>query len=197
MQPVPEQVQEEGEAGAAYVEETQWLWVWDLWKEVSRARQSKGAYEGMFIVQKFSKCTYFFVFRFTQGKDHISARNAAQPLASSQTSSLTGLKTKTKRRVKSLFQENALPRTGTHGRGGKTPTLLFLWYLRQELRQQGMTILSRLNTSRSKPTTTRQAWSSTSYTCTRSTARRFPATSAGSLSEPGSCWNRFDLRFLK
>ena len=34
----------------------------------------------------------FFVFRFTQGKDHISARNAVQPLASSQTSSLTGLK---------------------------------------------------------------------------------------------------------
>ena len=92
MQPVPEQVQEEGEAGAAHVEETQWLWVWDLWKEVSRARQSKGTCEGMFIVQKFSKCTTFFVFRFTQGKDHISARNAAQRLAFNQTSSHTGFK---------------------------------------------------------------------------------------------------------
>ena len=42
--------------------------------------------------KSFQKVQPFFVFRFTQGKDHISARNAAQPLASSQTSSLTGLK---------------------------------------------------------------------------------------------------------
>ena len=33
-----------------------------------------------------------FFFRFTQGKDHISARNAAQRSASNQTSSHTGLK---------------------------------------------------------------------------------------------------------
>ena len=161
------------------------------------------------------KMYIFFVFRFTQGKDHISARNAAQPLASSRTSSLTGLKTKTKRRVKSLFQENALPRTGTHGRGGETPALLFLWHLRQELRQQGKISKNIFNLSQKhankvrsvnvlltpqrtkSTTTTRQAWSSTSYTCTRSTARRCPVTSAGFLSEPGSCWNRFDFRFLK
>ena len=157
------------------------------------------------------KMYIFFVFRFTQGKDHISARNAAQPLASSQTSSRTGLKTKTQRRVKSLFQENALPRAGTHGGGGKTPALLFLWHLRQELRQQGKiskNIFNHANKVRSvnvlltpqrtkSTTTTRQAWSFTSYTCTRSTARRCPATSAGFLSEPGSSWNRFDLRFLK
>ena len=79
------------------------------------------------VCSKVFKIHLFFVFRFTQGKDHISARNAAQRSASNQTSSHTGLKSKIQRnRVKSLFQENALPRTGTHGRGGKTPALLFL-----------------------------------------------------------------------
>ena len=42
--------------------------------------------------KRFQNVHLVFVFRFTQGKDHISARNVAQPLASNQTSSHTGLK---------------------------------------------------------------------------------------------------------
>ena len=49
--------------------------------------------------KSFQKVHLFFVFRFTQGKDHISARNAVQPLASSQTSSLTGLKASNTKRT--------------------------------------------------------------------------------------------------
>ena len=42
--------------------------MWDLWKEVSRARQSKGACEGIFIVQKVSKCTSCFCFQVHTGE---------------------------------------------------------------------------------------------------------------------------------
>ena len=105
------------------------------------------------LFKSFWNVQSFFVFRFTQGKDHISARNAVQPLASSQTSSHTGLKPEIQRRHewKSLFQENALPRAGAYGRGGKTPALLLLWHLRQELRQQGKISKGIFNLSKNTP----------------------------------------------
>ena len=48
VQPLPKPVQEEGEAGSAHSKEAQrGFWVWNLWKEVSRAEQSEGAHAGL------------------------------------------------------------------------------------------------------------------------------------------------------